>query len=80
MELVSATILVTGGSSGLGAACVEALVERGASVVIADLAPPREPSKQPDRTLFVATDVTNEDGGREYAGRWNIRFDAVNPW
>jgi NAD(P)-dependent dehydrogenase (short-subunit alcohol dehydrogenase family) len=61
MNISGSTILVTGGSSGLGAACVEALVEHGAAVIIADLAPPREPIKQPNRTLFVATDVTSED-------------------
>src|SRR5262245_55536720 len=64
MEISGSTILVTGGSSGLGAACVEALVERGARVVIADLAPPREAIKHLDRTHFVATDVTSEDAVR----------------
>jgi len=39
-------------------------MQHGARVVIADLVPPREPSKQPDRTLFVATDVTSEDAVR----------------
>lgn len=62
MKTDSATILVTGGSSGLGAACVSALTQRGARVVIADLAPPRgEASKEfADCVLFSKTDVTSE--------------------
>lgn len=37
MDLHGATLLVTGGSSGLGAACVRMLVAAGARAVIADL-------------------------------------------
>ncbi len=37
MQLQSKTILVTGGASGLGAACVRLMVESGARVVIVDL-------------------------------------------
>jgi NAD(P)-dependent dehydrogenase (short-subunit alcohol dehydrogenase family) len=62
MQLDGATILVSGGSSGLGAACVEMLVARGARVVIADLAPPKDDILQAsrDRFLFAKTDVTSE--------------------
>lgn len=37
MELQKKTLIVTGGASGLGAACVHMLVEAGANAVIADL-------------------------------------------
>ena len=37
MELKNKGVLVTGGASGLGAACVCLLAQEGASVVIADL-------------------------------------------
>src|SRR5437588_3127693 len=37
MQLQNKTILVTGGASGLGAACVRLMVESGARVVIVDL-------------------------------------------
>ncbi len=37
MELKNKGVLVTGGASGLGAACVRLLAENGARVVIADL-------------------------------------------
>src|SRR5215472_8417384 len=37
MEIKNKGVLVTGGASGLGAACVRLLAENGAKVVIADL-------------------------------------------
>jgi NAD(P)-dependent dehydrogenase (short-subunit alcohol dehydrogenase family) len=62
MQIDSSTILVTGGSSGLGAACVETLARRGARVIVADLALPRGNVRDEfsDRILFSRTDVTNE--------------------
>src|SRR3954467_10768271 len=62
MQIDGATILVSGGSSGLGAACVEMLATRGARVVIADLAPPgiEVLDRLPERVLFAKTDVTSE--------------------
>jgi NAD(P)-dependent dehydrogenase (short-subunit alcohol dehydrogenase family) len=62
MQTDSSTFLITGGSSGLGAACVEQLARRGASVIIADLYPPRDDTLQgfSDRVLFAQTDVTSE--------------------
>jgi NAD(P)-dependent dehydrogenase (short-subunit alcohol dehydrogenase family) len=62
MEISSSTILVTGGSSGLGAACVEILAQRGANVIVADLAPPR--NQLPERAIFVQTNVTSESDMR----------------
>jgi NAD(P)-dependent dehydrogenase (short-subunit alcohol dehydrogenase family) len=62
MELDSSTILVTGGNSGLGAACANVLAQRRARVVVADLAPPRHeaPKEFANRVLFAKTDVTSE--------------------
>jgi NAD(P)-dependent dehydrogenase (short-subunit alcohol dehydrogenase family) len=37
MQLQNKTILVTGGASGLGAACVRLMIQSGAKVIIADL-------------------------------------------
>jgi len=64
MEIKERTFLVTGGSSGLGAACTRRLVDAGANVIIADLN--EEDGRQlaagyGDKARFVATDVTAED-------------------
>ncbi|GLR67466.1 3-oxoacyl-ACP reductase [Acidocella aquatica] len=48
--------IVTGGSSGIGAATVQRLVREGARVLIADLNPPQETS---DAVAFHRTDVTS---------------------
>jgi NAD(P)-dependent dehydrogenase (short-subunit alcohol dehydrogenase family) len=37
MDITGASAIVTGGASGIGAACAELLAERGAKVVVADL-------------------------------------------
>src|SRR5437868_9623972 len=62
MQIDDATILVSGGSSGLGAACVEMLAGRGARVVIVDIAPPDSEvlNRLSERVLFVRTDITSE--------------------
>ena len=79
MQIKSSSILITGGSSGLGAACVKTLVQLGAGVVIADLAPPRdEPTGDlADRVAFVQTDVTSEDGVRAAIAAGEERFGPL---
>ena len=67
MQLQDSVFLVTGGSSGLGAATVQMALAAGARVVIADLAPPRDgaiPPDAADRVAFVATNVTDEAAGQ----------------
>lgn len=63
MNLAESTVLVTGGRSGLGAACVRAVVERGGRVLSADVAPPEAaPAPQwADRVRAVPCDVTSEE-------------------
>ena len=63
MDISGASAIVTGGASGLGEATAQLLAERGAKVVIADLAPPggegqgrRSPTTG---GVFVACDVTD---------------------
>jgi NAD(P)-dependent dehydrogenase (short-subunit alcohol dehydrogenase family) len=63
MQVNGSTFLVTGGSSGLGAACVRMLAKAGARVVIADLnqdAGEQLAAELGPSAHFVRTDVTEE--------------------
>ena len=63
MQISESTFLVAGGSSGLGAACVEMLSQGRSNVVIADLnaeAGQNLARQLSSRIRFVHTDVTDE--------------------
>jgi NAD(P)-dependent dehydrogenase (short-subunit alcohol dehydrogenase family) len=63
MQVQDHTFLVTGGASGLGAACARLLAGAGGRVVIADLnkdAGTRLAAELGDRARFAPTDVTDE--------------------
>jgi len=63
MQISGQTFLVSGGGSGLGAACVRTLVNLGAKVVIADVnaeTGQRLADELGDRSRFARTDVTDE--------------------
>lgn len=63
MQLQKRTFLITGGSSGLGAACVWRLVNAGANVVIADLNSELGEAVAAEighAVYFMKTDVTSE--------------------
>src|SRR5688500_12466227 len=79
MQIDASTILVTGGSSGLGAACVEQLARRGASVIVADLSSPRDETLKefPDRVQFARTDVTSEAEVRSAIAAGEKRFGPL---
>ena len=79
MQIKSANILITGGSSGLGAACARHLAERGVGVIIADIAPPRDNPNEDfaDRVFFVRTDVTSEDDVRAAIAIGEERFGPL---
>jgi NAD(P)-dependent dehydrogenase (short-subunit alcohol dehydrogenase family) len=62
MNINGASVVVTGGASGLGAATVQRLTREGAKVVILDL--PSSPGSQVAADLgatFIAADVTDPD-------------------
>ena len=80
MELRSRTFLVTGGSSGLGAACVREFASAGANVVICDIdARGEQFARELGTTVrFFKTDVTDEaqvQGAIDLAVR---EFGAIN--
>lgn len=67
-----AAVVVTGGSSGIGLACVDVLAAAGASVLVADVAPC--PSDRRDAVAFVETDVS--DSGAVAEAMRHLRPDV----
>ncbi len=64
MELTNKGVLVSGGASGLGAACVRLLTQSGAKVVIADLNSEQGEALATElgsSALFVKTNVVEEE-------------------
>jgi NAD(P)-dependent dehydrogenase (short-subunit alcohol dehydrogenase family) len=80
MPLEGWTILVAGGSSGLGAACVRRFAGRGARVVIADIDPAGEllSVELGDRVAFSPTDVTDEASVARAIGLALDRFGGLH--
>jgi NAD(P)-dependent dehydrogenase (short-subunit alcohol dehydrogenase family) len=67
MQLEKKSVLVTGGASGLGAACVRLLSGLGAKVVIADLSSETGSAlaaELGDAVVFVKTDVAEEESSQ----------------
>ena len=67
MDIANKGVLVTGGASGLGAACVRLLAQAGAKIVIADVNSEAginlatEHNQTGERTFFVKADVTSAE-------------------
>jgi NAD(P)-dependent dehydrogenase (short-subunit alcohol dehydrogenase family) len=64
LRIKDASVVVTGGASGLGRAAAQALCELGGSVTVVDLAASdgaNAAADLPSRAQFVPTDVTDED-------------------
>ena len=64
MELRNRTVIVTGGASGLGAACCRALIEAGANAVIFDLNKDKGEqlaTELGERCRFSAVNIVEED-------------------
>jgi NAD(P)-dependent dehydrogenase (short-subunit alcohol dehydrogenase family) len=81
MRIPDHTFLVSGGSSGLGAACVRHLIGAGANVAIADVnrdAGERLAGEIGGRARFVATDVTDEASVRSAVAMAREAFDGLH--
>ena len=67
MEIKNSTFIVTGGSSGLGAATVEMIVAAGGNAIIADVNKAQGEAlaaRLGKQTRYVECDVTREDHGK----------------
>jgi NAD(P)-dependent dehydrogenase (short-subunit alcohol dehydrogenase family) len=67
MQIPGHTFLVSGGSSGLGAACVRMLAEAGGNIVISDVndaAGEKLAAELAPKVRFAHTEVTDETHGR----------------
>jgi 3alpha(or 20beta)-hydroxysteroid dehydrogenase len=74
-------VIVTGGSRGIGAACVRRLVEEGARVVIADVLEAEGKAladELGERASYVALDVTSEDGWEQVVAAAEATFGPVS--
>ncbi len=81
MEIAGKSFLITGGASGLGAATARMMVERGGSVVLADMniaAGEAYAATLGGRAVFVCTDVTQEIDGTRAVETAVERFGALH--
>ncbi len=80
MELSGKTFLITGGSSGLGAATAQTFARAGAAVLVADVNPVGAEVARAlgDRAAFVATDVTDEAATRGAIDEAIARFGRLD--
>ena len=62
MQIDGNTILISGGSSGLGNACAVRLLQNGAKVILIDIAPPPETmlAATGENCIYIRADVTSE--------------------
>lgn len=81
MQIQGQTFIVTGGSSGLGAACVRRLAGLGANVVIVDVqtaAGEALAAELGPQATFVQTDVTSEEAVQAAVDTAVATYGAVN--
>ncbi|MBL8674316.1 MAG: glucose 1-dehydrogenase [Rhodospirillales bacterium] len=80
-ELIGRVAIVTGGASGIGAACVRMLARAGASVVVADIQEEtgrRLAAGIGPRAWFQALDVASEAGWRRVVDATLERFERLD--
>lgn len=74
MQIKDHAFLVTGGGSGLGAACAAMLATHGGKVVIADVNEPKEPGS----ARFIKADVTDEASMQAAVDHCVASFGAIH--
>lgn len=81
MEINGSAVVVTGGASGLGEACVRNLVELGAKVAILDVAKEQGEklsSQLGDAAIFCLTDVTDEKSVADAVYKTGKSFGGIH--
>ncbi len=81
MEIKGCSAVVTGGASGLGAACVRILAENGARVAILDLSEEAGNSlaqELGDAAIFCKTDVSDEQSVADAISTAKKAFGAIH--
>ena len=81
MEIKDSVAIITGGASGLGEACVRALLGEGGKVAILDFAEERGQkvaSELGDAALFCLTDITKEEDVQAAIDKTVEAFGAVH--
>jgi NAD(P)-dependent dehydrogenase (short-subunit alcohol dehydrogenase family) len=80
MQLDNITVLITGGSSGLGAATARYLAQAGAAITVVDLnqAAGEMLCAQLPQALFVAADVTDPAAVEQAIAAIRARFGALH--
>ena len=75
MRLADRVIVVTGAATGIGAACVQRLLDEGASVVQVDLQPCKE---TPGRAIAVLGDVSSPETWSEVLSRGRDELGPID--
>ena len=75
VRLAERVIVVTGAATGIGAACVQRLLDEGASVVQVDLQPCKE---IPGRALAITGDVASPDTWAEVRSRGRDELGPID--
>lgn len=78
LDLNNKVVIVTGGSSGIGKAIAESLLENQAKVVIADLQPLAEELKDEERLLFVKTNIADRASVQELVNQTIEKFGKID--
>src|SRR5437868_5879290 len=85
MQMKGKTVLVTGGSKGIGRAVVEAMARQGANVIInygADEKSAEEAAKvaqnYPVEALIVKADITNQEQVDAMFANIKVRFSTLD--
>ena len=80
MDIKNKAFIVTGAASGLGEATARMIIERGGSVLVADVNPQGEALARElgDRACFLPTDVTQEADGMRAVDAAIEQFGALH--